>query len=191
MSGPDGVFNATASLLEAAIERVTGSPSELRAKASECTQCANDVDTAANDTNQVVSTLGQGWQGAAYDSCKGATDKLVQELINVLKQNLQQEAQRLNSSAEALTNAKSSMDQEKQGFEQMKGMILQIMQAMIAAAMGSPNAGALIAAAIAKAVMKAMELMTQKENNSKQIEQQLSNAFQQLYSQQNARTSSR
>jgi len=189
MSGPDGIFNSTAQLLEAAIERVTGSPSELRAKAQECTQCANDVDAAANDTKQIVINLGQGWNGAAYDAAKDTTDKLIQELINVLKQNLQQEAQRLNSSAEALTGAKQNMEQEKQDFEQIKQMIMQIMQAMIQAAMGSPNAGALIAAAIAQAVMKAIQLMTQKQQSSQQIEKQLSSTFSQLYSQQNATTS--
>jgi uncharacterized protein YukE len=177
--------------LDMAIRKVTGDPAELRAKAEECARCASEVDNTASATNQIVSTLGQTWQGNAYNSCNDVTTQLTRELINILKRDLDQERQRLEQSAQSLVKAKGQTEQTKQDFGQKMQQIIQQMQQAIQAAKALPNHPphmiALKIALIAAAIMSAFSQAKQAKNGAQQAAdstmKELSNTLSSLFSQ--------
>lgn len=177
-------------MLDEAIRKVTGDPAELRAKADECGRCAGEVGDTASSTDQIVSTLGQSWQGKAYDACQETTTQLTKELIDVLKRELTEEQQRLQQSAQALESAKSQAEQTKQSFGQQMSQIIQQMQQAIQAAQALPNHPphmiALKIALIAAAIMHAFSQAKQAKNGAQQAAdstmQTLSNTLSSLFS---------
>jgi WXG100 family type VII secretion target len=177
-------------LLDEAIRKVTGDPSELRAKADECGRCAGEVGDTASSTDQIINALGQSWQGKAYNSANETTTQLTKELIDVLKRELGEEQQRLQQSAQALETAKGQAEQTKSNFGQQMQQIIQQMQQAIQAAQALPNQPphmiALKIALIAAAIMQAFSQAKQAKNGAQQAADStmktLSNTLSSLFS---------
>ncbi|MCP2170158.1 WXG100 family type VII secretion target [Goodfellowiella coeruleoviolacea] len=121
------ILRAGFTLLDVALGQVTGQPGELRAKAQECDRCAAMIGSAASSTNQVVTQLGQTWNGRSYDACQQASTQLVDQLNNVLKRSLEQESQRLVSSADALEKARQAIEQLQQTFTQAAQVVVRLL----------------------------------------------------------------
>src|SRR5215510_14665407 len=79
------IINAGMQLLNQTIQDVTGDPGELRSKARECSTCAGEIGSAADATHQIVTGLGQTWNGQAYDSCNQVSNQLITMLRQVLQ----------------------------------------------------------------------------------------------------------
>jgi uncharacterized protein YukE len=179
------IINAGMQLLNKTIDDVKGDPGELRAKAQECSQCANQIGSAADATIQIISQLGQTWNGQAYDSCNDVSTQLAQLLRQVLRRDLDQESQRLNGAADALQQATQQAQQNKQNFMQQAMQVVQQMMQAIQAAMGAPPwiRPILIMLAIMQAVMQATQAKQQAQQQAEQTRQQLSGGLSQLFSQ--------
>lgn len=170
-------------LLAEATRDVTGSPGELRAKADECSRCAAATTSTADSVRQTIARLGQTWNGQAYDRCNQATTNLTEQLLTILRRDLEQESQRLNSAATALTEAKSAVEQQKQNFTSQANNIIQTMMQDIsrARALPSPKDRIMIVLAILKAVQAALSAKQSAQSASESTKNQLSSVLSTLF----------
>ncbi|RKT88700.1 Proteins of 100 residues with WXG [Saccharopolyspora antimicrobica] len=177
------IIRAGLTLLTQAVSDVTGDPGELRSKARDCAQCAQQVGAAARATNQVVTQLGETWNGRGYDACRQKSDGFVDQLTNVLKVALEKESQRLTAASDALVRARSTAQQQKADFLQKAMEIVQRMMDGIRAAQGmsSPWREVAIALAIMNAVMQATQLKSQSEASAEQNKNALSQTLTTLF----------
>ncbi|KAA5830575.1 hypothetical protein F1721_22205 [Saccharopolyspora hirsuta] len=177
------IIRAGLALLTQAIGDVTGDPGELRSKARDCAQCAQQVGAAAGATDQVVAQLGETWNGKGYDACRQTSDDFVDQLTNVLKVALEKESQRLTAASDALVQARSTAQQHKEDFLQQAVDVVQRMMDAIRAAQGmhSPWREAAIALAIMNAVVQAMQLKSQFEAAAEQNKNALSQTLTTLF----------
>ncbi|MBE1485529.1 WXG100 family type VII secretion target [Plantactinospora soyae] len=171
-------------LLAEATKDVTGSPGELRTRANECSRCAEETTSTANSIRETIARLGQTWNGQAYDRCNQSSTDLTQQLLNILRRDLEQESQRLNSAATALTQAKSAVDQQKQNFTSQANSIIQTMMQEIARAraLPSPADRIMMMLAILKAVQAALSAKQSAQSASDTTKNQLSGVLSTLFS---------
>ncbi|MFC6018598.1 WXG100 family type VII secretion target [Plantactinospora solaniradicis] len=185
------IIQAGFMLLAEAIKDVTGSPGELRAKADECSRCAQETTSTANSIRETITRLGQTWNGQAYDRCNQASTDLTEQLLNILRRDLEQESQRLNSAATALTEAKSAVEQQKQSFTSQANNIIQTMMREIssARALPSPKDRIMMMIAILKAVQAALSAKQSAQSASDATKNQLSSVLSTLFSSTSTSTS--
>lgn len=177
------IIRAGLTLLTQAVSDVTGDPGELRSKARDCAQCAEQVGAAAGATNQIVAQLGETWNGQGYDACRQASDNFVDQLNNALKVALEQESQRLTAASDALVKARNTAQSQKEDFLQKVMEIVQRMMDAIRAAQGmsSPWRQVAIALAIMNAVVQAMQAKSEAESAAEQNKNELSQTLSTLF----------
>lgn len=96
-------------VLQNCLQVVTGDPAALTAAATSATDQASSLSSVAGTVQQQAQGLGAQWEGGAFDAFSTSTGNLATEL-DAVHDTLTQEAQKLTSAANALTTAKSAMD---------------------------------------------------------------------------------
>ncbi|MEU5852299.1 hypothetical protein [Saccharopolyspora shandongensis] len=177
------IIRAGLSLLAQTISDVTGDPGELRSKARDCALCAEQVGAAASATGQIVTQLGETWNGRGYDACRQTSDNFVDQLNNALKVALEKESQRLTAASDALVKARNTAQEQKKSFFETAMDIVQRMMDAIRAAhsMSSPWREAAIALAIMNAVVQAFQAKSKAESDAEQTRNELSQTLSTLF----------